>query len=122
MNKTVPSLPNRLLDLVDDHIELAELETRYELKKGHKRLEALLAVGLGIAATFVLVLVSLLDALMRAGVPIYASGLILALLVGGASYAIYHHHGQRDAEAGEAFSGSRQELRRTLQWIRQHLS
>jgi uncharacterized membrane protein YqjE len=117
-----PSLRQRILGLLDDHLELAQLECRYESEAGRRRLIALAFVALCLVSAFVFMQIVLTRTLLHRGWSLSGACLALALFWSAAGLGIYLKAGRRDPRVPEAFEGTRQELRRSLQWMQKHIS
>jgi hypothetical protein len=116
------SLFRKSLELVVDHLELAELESRYEWEQGKKSLVAWFGIAICAWGVYALFLVALVDILTRLNLPLYAacfSLILFHLLVG---FGIYQAWGNRDPKVGLPFEGSRNEFKKTVQWIQTHIS
>jgi len=124
MNKLseAPSLRHEILSLLEDHLELGQLEYRYESAVGRRRLWVLALAVLCLVSAFVFIQIVLTMALRHWGFPLYAACLALAFVWATAGVLIYQKFGQRDPRVPGPFEGTRQELRRSLQWIQKHIS
>ena len=117
-----PSPGGRMLELLDNHLELAQVECQYESAVARRRLGVAALATLCLVSAFAFIQIVLTVALMSCGLPLYATCLVLALFWSIAGIVLYWMYGQRDARAGEPFEGTRQEMSRSLQWIRKHIS
>src|SRR5262245_20597562 len=116
------SVIGEALELLEDQMELTSLEWQYETGQGVRRLLALAAAGvLGVIA-FALLQVALVLGLVAVGLSIAQAALLLAAVYGIAAAVLYGKFGKRDKRAGGPFQGTRDEMRKNLQWIRQFFS
>ena len=116
------SVIQRITELLEDHIELGTLECRYESSQARRRIFAIiLGVVFGLTA-FVFLQIAAVHALLHLGLPLWAVCLVLAAIYGVSSAIVYRRWGRRDTRAGPPFQASSEEIKRSLQWIRQHLS
>lgn len=121
-HKETSSTAQRVIGLLQDHVELGTLECHYESSQTRRRVCAIfLGVVFGLTA-FVFVQVAMIQGLLRAGLPLWAFSLLAAAFYGTLAGTIYHRWGRRDPRAGAPFQASGEELKRNLQWIRQNLS
>ena len=117
-----PSLVRHILELLENHLELVQLECRYESGVGRRRLYMTTLAALCLVSAFVFVQIVLFLALVKWGLPFYAACLALALFWATCGILIYQKYGQRDPRVREPFEGTRQELSKSLQWIQKHIS
>ena len=117
-----PSLGRRILELLENHLELVQLECRYESGVGRRRLYSMAFAVLCLVSAFVFIQVVLTVVLLYWGFPLYATCLTLALFWAVVGVLIYQKYGQRDPLVREPFEGTRQELRTSLQWIQKNIS
>jgi uncharacterized membrane protein YqjE len=117
------SLTGQILGLVEDHAELASLEWRYEKAALRKAL-----VFRGIAAILFLTAYALLQVALVRWL-IMASKVSPAWVYAGVGFIytiigmiLFFRFGKRDPAVDEPFQGTRQELRKNLQWIQRHFS
>ena len=115
-----PALLPQILNLIEDHIELAHLEYRYEKTQSWRQLGVGALTAFCALSAFLFIQVAAILGLVRAGVPLYAICLGLGVVYTVCGFIFYRRFGHRDPRAGEPFQGSREELTRSLQWI-QHL-
>jgi len=116
------SVIQRVMGLLEDHIELGTLECRYESSQARRRICAIaLGAVFGLTA-FVFLQVALIRGLLRTGLPLWVLCLVAAAVYGALSVFIYRRWGRRDPRAGPPFQASGEEFKRSLQWIRQHSS
>jgi len=123
MNDTESSsVVRRVLELIENHVELGTLECRYESSRVRRQICAI-AVGaaFGLAA-FVFLQVALIQGLLCIGFPLWAFCLLAAAFYGTLAVMIYRLWGRRQPEAGSPFQASGEEFKRSLQWIRENLS
>src|ERR1051325_5834753 len=114
MNKLseAPSLGRDILGILEDHLELGQLECRYESEVGRRRLLILAFAALCLVSAFVFIQVVFTVILLYWGVPLYATCLALALFWAAFGVVVYQRYGGRDPHVPEPFEGTRQELRR----------
>jgi len=113
---------NQVLDLVEDHIELAHLEYRYEKDESWRRLGIGALVSFCALSAFLFIQIAVILALRKAGLPLYAICLLFAALYAASAVWIHQRFNKRNPAAGEPFQGSREELTRSFQWIHRLLS
>jgi uncharacterized membrane protein YqjE len=116
------SFSKRILDLIEDHLDLAQLEWRYESETGRRRLGGLALAALSAFAALIMIHLMLIDLLHRWGMPLYGIGLLLAVLWSGVAWYAYQRFARRAPDVGTPFQATREELRNTLRWTRQNLS
>lgn len=103
--------------VLEDHVNLAALESQYELELLAKRLVAFSAAFILALAAFLLAQVAVIYGLVAIGLPAWGACLLLVALYGVVAALIVTRWGTRNAKAGAPFSGTRRELVKTLQWI-----
>ena len=108
---------NHVLELVEDHVELAHLEYRYERDQSWRRLAVGAITAVCVLGSCLFFQIALLLGLMKAGIPLYVLCLFFGVVYAGASALIYRRFGKRDPRLGESFQGTREEFTRSLQWI-----
>jgi hypothetical protein len=111
-----------VVDLLADHMELAQLEYRYEASVMRRRFRVFTAAILFTFCSWVLIQIAVLDGLSRLKFPLCVSALILAGFNLAVGLILCDRYGRRDKRAGEPFSASQEELKRSLQWIQRSLS
>jgi hypothetical protein len=117
-----PSWIGRLLDLIQDHAQLAGLEWHFERNQTVQKMGRLAgAVFCAVMGWLFLQLLSILF-LIHLGVPLYGICLIFMGIYFSASYGLFKKYSYRSPAWGVPFQGSREELSRSLHWIRQHFS
>jgi uncharacterized membrane protein YqjE len=117
-----PSLGGRMLELLATHLELVQLEFRYERGVGRRRLFITAFAVLCLVSAFVFMQIVLTVTLLKWGLPLFAACLALACFWAAVGVGMYLLYGQRNARAHEPFAGTREELSRSLQWIQKHIS
>ena len=122
MLSEAPSVRRHILGLLEDHLELAQLECRYESERARRRLITLALAALCFVSAFVFMQIVLTRALMQRGWSLSGACLALGVLWSVVGGWIYLKAGRRDPRVPEAFEGTRQELRRSLQWMQKHIS
>jgi len=116
------SLIGEALDILDDQVELASLELEYEATLGARRIAALAGIAILVVTGFALLQVAMIWGLMKLGLSVGISSLILAFLYGGGAALIYRVLVRRDPKVGGAFAGTREELHKNIRWIRHFFS
>ena len=71
-----PSFSKRALEILEDHMELAQLEFQYESEVGRRRFGMLLVSALCLISAFVFIQVAIVHGLMYLGLPLYGACLI----------------------------------------------
>jgi len=112
----------RFLNLVEDHVELAHLEYRYESSQTWRKLGFSALAAFCAVTAIAFFQIAMIIGLVKAGVPLYALCLLFGGLYSGGAAWIYMRYGNRDKRVGEPFQGSREELARSFQWIHHLLS
>jgi hypothetical protein len=112
----------RVMTLLEDHMELGALECRYESSQARRRIRAVIFGAVFGLTAFVFLQVALVQGLLRAGFPLLELCLLAAAVYGTLAVIIYRRWGRRDPRAGPPFQTSGEEFKRSLQWIRQNLS
>ncbi len=107
---------------VSDHLDLAALELRFESQQAIKKLLAVAVCGMLVLTGFIVLQVSLVGAMMRFGLSLGVSALVLSLVYFALAMAVYWILGRRDKRAGPPFIGTQKELHETLRWIQKILS
>lgn len=113
-------LRSRLIDLVDEHLALLSLESRFEADQAAKRLTVLIGAAACVLLSLIGLQVGMILALARAGFSMDLLCAGLGVLWGIGGYLLYRYGALRDPRIGGPFEGSRQEFSRSLQWIRKH--
>ena len=124
MNKLseAPSLRHEILGLLEDHLELGQLEYRYESEVGRRRLLVLAFAALCLLSSLVFVQMGLFHVMVNRGFSFYAICLMFAVFWAVVGICLYQYVGRRDVQAGKPFEGTGKELRRSIQWIQTHFS
>jgi uncharacterized membrane protein YqjE len=105
------------LSLLDDHFELFGLEAEFEIQQLATRVAAFLIAGLLALAAFLLVQGVLVYLLIIVGLkPIWAL-LSVAVFNCLVAAAVIRTMGIRPASAGRPFQGTREQARKSFQWI-----
>ncbi len=111
------SLVSRILTLLKGHFELAKLEGRYEAAYVAKRMTAYaLSAFLGLTV-FILLQIAFIHGLMALKLPLGMACLVLATIYMVVIWVLVGRAGERIASAGRPFQGSRDEWRRSKDWI-----
>jgi len=108
--------------LVEDHLELAKLEFRYEAAADKRRLRAVAGSWASGFLALLSIQAALMAALWRVGVALYWSGAGFGLMWSLVTIGVYRYGGIRDPKVGAPFEGTRAELRKSWKWIRQNIS
>jgi hypothetical protein len=117
-----PSLISEIFSQITDHFDLLALESRYEMECVGKRVAAVaIASVLGITA-FTLLQIAIVYGLVKAGLSLGVSCLILAVVYGVVAAVVMLKMGKRDARAGEPFEATQRTIKESLQWIQQVFS
>lgn len=106
---------------LSDHVELASLELRYEGERALKKLLVAGAMMVLVMTGFIVLQVSLVGWLMKVGLSLGASALILSGVYFVLAYVIFTVS-RRDRRVGPPFAGTQKELQATIQWIQKILS
>jgi uncharacterized membrane protein YqjE len=107
---------------VSDHVDLAALEMRYEAQQAWKKLVAT-AIGFLLVLTgFIVLQVAIVGGLMKAGLSMEGSALLLCGLYFALAVGVYWVLGRRDKRVGPPFVGTQREIHETLTWIQKILS
>jgi uncharacterized membrane protein YqjE len=115
--ETKTNMWREVTDQISDHVDLAALELRYETREAGKRLLAG-GIVLVLALTgFIVLQVAAIGLLMRAGLSLGLSALLLSLVYFGLAAGVYWALGRRDKRAGPPFLATQQELHQTIKWI-----
>ena len=117
-----PALRRDILGLLEDHLDLGHLEWQYESEVGRRRLLVLALAALCLVSAFTFVQILLTLTLLHWGLSLYGACLFLATFWASVGVFMYRTYGRRDPRVPEPFEGTRQELRRSLQWIQKHIS
>ena len=107
---------------ISDHLDLAALELRYETKQATKRLLAAGIVFVLVLTGFIVLQVSIVGALMRAGLSLGLASFLLSLAYFVLALIVYWTLGRRDQRAGPPFLATQREIHRTLRWIQKVFS
>ena len=107
---------------VSDHVDLASLELRYETKQAGKKLLAFAIILVLVLTGFIVLQVAAVGALMKVGLSLGLSALLLSGIYFLLAFVVYWVLGRRDKRAGPPFSASQRELHETLEWIQKILS
>jgi hypothetical protein len=116
-NQAVSSVIQQLGTLLEDHLRLGFLESRFEAEQAGKRLLILGICGLLSLTVFILIQVGMVDGLVHLGLPLWAACFVVGILFAGGVAALWTAAGKRDGAAGRPFQGSRDEWRRSWGWI-----
>lgn len=115
------SLTGDVISVLEDQVELISLELGYETEQGAKRAVALLlAAFLGMLA-FAILQIAIVKGLELLGVSLGVACVILATAYTLVAALLVMKFGRRDKRAGEPFQGTRSEIRKNLEWMRQLL-
>jgi uncharacterized membrane protein YqjE len=107
---------------VSDHVDLASLELRYEAKQVGKRLLASAIIFVLVLTGFIVLQVAAVGALMKVGLSLGLSALILSGLYFFLALGVYWVLARRDKRIGPPFASTQRELHETLEWIQKILS
>jgi uncharacterized membrane protein YqjE len=107
---------------VSDHVDLASLELRYETKQVGKKLLAYAIILVLVLTGFIVLQVAAVGALMKVGLSLGLSALILSGVYLLLALVVYWVLGRRDKRVGPPFAGTQRELHETLEWIQKILS
>jgi uncharacterized membrane protein YqjE len=107
---------------ISDHVDLASLELRFEAHQAGRKLLAAAIVLVLTLTGFIVLQVALVGAMMRVGLSLGASALILSGLYFLMALAVAWTLGRRDKKVGPPFVGTQRELHETLRWIQKILS
>ncbi len=124
MNTTeaaAPSTGKRFFDLARDHVKLASLEWQYEKQNWRRRL---LVRGGGAALLFcgfVFLQIAIIGGLLAVGMKIGWIGLLLFAVYTVSGVAMIKFFGKRDKIVGDAFQGTIEEIKRSVNWIEKNL-
>jgi len=121
-NTLVSGTLERVLSLLEDHVELAHLEYRFESDQARREAAFCGAAVLCAFLGFTFLQIALIIGLLRIGIPLYVLCLFFSVFYGCAGVFIYHRYGKRDPRVGEPFQGTREEAGKSLRWIHQLLS
>ena len=121
-SKKTRSFLSHLITILQDHLELAELEWKYERGQVQRRIAAWAIAALLILVAVVLLQIALISALMSQGLSLGVVCLTLTVVYGVIAGGIAFLFGRRDPKAGDPFQGTKQELLRNLQWIQKLFS
>jgi len=117
-----PSVLADVSAMIEDHLDLAALETHYELQQAGKRGFAFAVIFMLALAAFLLAQVAVVFGLAALGLSIWVSCLVIAALYALAAVGIYVRWGRRDPRVGPAFAGTRREVGETLRWVQKIFS
>jgi hypothetical protein len=117
-----PTLLGHLAGVLEDHVNLAALEGRYEADLFMRRIFVLAAVVILCMAAFLLAQVAVIYGLSALGMPIWGASLLLGSVYALMGAMVFWRFGRRNPHAGAPFSGTRRELVHTLQWIQKLFS
>lgn len=106
---------------LSDHVELASLELRYESERAIKKLLVGGAVLVLVLTGFIVLQVSVVGWLMKAGLSLGTSATLLSAIYFLLAYALFHV-ARRDKRVGPPFASTQRELQSTIQWIQKILS
>src|SRR5690348_11967877 len=98
---------------VSDHIDLASLELRYEAEHAGKKILAGALMLILVLTGFILLQVAFVDGLMKLGLSLGVSALILGGCYLVVALVVYRILGRRDRRAGPPFAGTQRELHET---------
>jgi len=105
-----------------DHVDLLQLEVQYEAQEAKRRFLFLVVCGVCVFFAVVMAQCWLIYGLHRAGVSLHwILGSLMAVWSGAGVY-VYRRWALRESRAGEPFEGSRNEFKRSIQWIQGHFS
>jgi uncharacterized membrane protein YqjE len=107
---------------VSDHVDLASLELRFEAEHAGKKLLAAGIIFVLVLTGFIVLQVAIVGALMRAGLSLGLSALLLSGLYFLSAIWVYLKLGRRDRRAGPPFAATQRELHQTMRWIQKILS
>jgi uncharacterized membrane protein YqjE len=107
---------------VSDHLDLASLELRYEVQHAGKKLVAGAIIFLLVLTGFIVLQVALVGGLMKGGLSLGVSALILSGIYFVLAILVYWVLARRDKRVGPPFAATQRELRETIQWIQKILS
>jgi uncharacterized membrane protein YqjE len=100
------------------HLDLAKLESQFEMATLLKRAAAMAVAAVLGVTTYVLLQIAFVHGLIALGLPLWAACLIVsAVYAAGIAFLVFSV-GKRDAKAGEPFQGTREEWQRSREWIR----
>lgn len=116
------SLWRDVTDQLSDHLDLAALELRYEAQVAGKKLVAGAIMFLLILTGFIVLQVALVGALMKVGLSLGVSALILSGIYFILAFAVFEVLGRRDKRVGPPFAASQREIHETIKWIQKILS
>jgi hypothetical protein len=112
-----PSFMRNFLSLLDDHVELFGLEAQFEFQWLAIRVAAFFIAGLLALAAFVLVQGILVYLLIMAGLKVIWALLSVAAFNCLVAFIVIRTMGVRPASAGQPFQGTREQARKSFQWI-----
>ena len=107
---------------ISDHVDLATLELRYEAEHAGKKLLAAAIMFLFVLTGFIVLQVALVGALMKLGLSLGVSALILSGVYFVMAVLVYMALARRDKRVGPPFSATQRELHETMRWIQKILS
>ena len=113
------SVIQRIVTLLEDHIKLGALECRYESNQARRRIGAIILGAVFGLTAFVFLQIVAVHGLLHLGLPLWVVCLFGTAFYGLLSVFIYRRWGRRNPRAGLPFQASGEELKRSLQWIRQ---
>jgi len=108
--------------MLEDHMDLAALETQYEVEQAGRRSVAFGIIFMLALAAFLLVQVSVIYGLSALGMPVWGACLVMASVYALSAIAIFVRWGRRDARIGPAFAATRREMGETVQWMQKIFS
>src|SRR6266481_3468242 len=106
---------------VSDHVDLASLELRYETTQVGKKLLACAIILVLVLTGFIVLQVAAVGALMKVGLSLGLSALLLSGLYFILALVVYWVLGRRDKRVGPPFASTQRELHETLEWIQKIL-
>ncbi len=107
---------------ISDHVDLASLELRYETEHAGKKLLAAAIIFVLVLTGFLVAQVGLVIALMKVGLSLGISALVLGSVYFVSALIVYWTLGRRDRRIGPPFSATQREIHETMQWIQKILS
>jgi len=107
----------QIADLIDDHVELAMLEGEMEFDRFATRLVSYVVGGVFGITAYILLQVGIIHGLVRLGLPLWAACFILVAVYGLVAILAIAGVRHRDPRLGIPFQGTREEWRRSKQWI-----
>jgi Putative Actinobacterial Holin-X, holin superfamily III len=119
-SETTPMSGKLLFSLLRDHLELVSLEWQYERQRAWRRFLIKGSGAIFLATSYIFIHVALIGALLRWGMSVGMIGLCLSLfyfVLGSLMLGFFKKH---DAEAEKPFQGTREEVKRSFNWIEKY--